>query len=198
MVVKSACKERLIDLGFPESWAHILADDRKWDDVKELWPAQIKYLVMDDWPKHHEDWEQDLNIEVMEKWLWMNQLHVKFKKGEDERNIIYLGFLDKEMTYYPQTCVTIFQGYNVYRGLGSAFEAPKALKWFILKFSKHTGTAAIGYPADIEEWQTNLLIMMRDMRRLYNAMVRLENMGFGSIAQSINRANITDYFEDRA
>jgi len=188
MVVKSATKKRLMDLGFPESWAHILADDRKWDDVIDLWPIQIKNAVMGIYTL------PDLDIEVMEKWLLLNQLHVKFKK--DQRDRIYLGFMDKEVVYYPQTGSVVFQGYNVYRGLGSAFEAPKALKWFILKFNKHTGTTAIGYPADIKEWQRNLLIMMEDMPKLYNAMLKMGSMGFGPVAQSINRANITDMFYD--
>ena len=36
MPVKSATKKKLMDNGFPEKWAHILAFDRKWDDVKIL------------------------------------------------------------------------------------------------------------------------------------------------------------------
>ena len=39
MVVKSATKKKLMDLGIAENFAHILADDRKWDDVKIL-PAE--------------------------------------------------------------------------------------------------------------------------------------------------------------
>ena len=34
MVVKSATKKKLMDLGIAEEYAHRLADDRKWDDVK--------------------------------------------------------------------------------------------------------------------------------------------------------------------
>ena len=30
MVVKSATKKKLLDLGFSEAMAHLLADDRKW------------------------------------------------------------------------------------------------------------------------------------------------------------------------
>ena len=36
MVVKSATKKKLTDLGVDEEHAHLLADDRKWDDVKIL------------------------------------------------------------------------------------------------------------------------------------------------------------------
>jgi len=36
MVVKSATKKKLIDLGVAENFAHALANDRKWDEVKVL------------------------------------------------------------------------------------------------------------------------------------------------------------------
>ena len=36
MVVKSATKKKLMDMGIDEDFAHRLADDRKWDNVKEL------------------------------------------------------------------------------------------------------------------------------------------------------------------
>ena len=41
MVVKSATKKKLMDLGIADNYAHILADDRKWDDVKILTSQQI-------------------------------------------------------------------------------------------------------------------------------------------------------------
>ena len=36
MVVKSATKKKLMDLQIDEEYAHKLADDRKWDDVKMI------------------------------------------------------------------------------------------------------------------------------------------------------------------
>ena len=41
MVVKSGTKKKLIDLEIEEEYAHKLANDRKWDDVKLLTPLQI-------------------------------------------------------------------------------------------------------------------------------------------------------------
>jgi DNA-directed RNA polymerase subunit A" len=41
MVVKSATKKKLMDLGIEENYAHVLADDRKWDDVKVLTQTDI-------------------------------------------------------------------------------------------------------------------------------------------------------------
>ena len=44
MVVKSATKKKLMDLGIEEEYAHKLADDKKWDDVKVLSPGQIAQI----------------------------------------------------------------------------------------------------------------------------------------------------------
>ena len=44
MVVKSATKKKLMDLGIEEEYAHKLADDKKWDDVKGLSPGQIAQI----------------------------------------------------------------------------------------------------------------------------------------------------------
>ncbi len=44
MVVKSATKKKLMDLGVAEEYAHKLADDRKWDDVKILTSGQIAQI----------------------------------------------------------------------------------------------------------------------------------------------------------
>jgi len=41
MVVKSATKKKLMDLGVAENFAHQLADDRKWDDVKTMSSSDI-------------------------------------------------------------------------------------------------------------------------------------------------------------
>ena len=41
MVVKSATKKKLMDMLVPEEFAHKLADDRKWDDVKVLTALEI-------------------------------------------------------------------------------------------------------------------------------------------------------------
>ena len=43
MVVKSATKKKLMDLGIAEEFAHRLADDRKWDDVKVLSAGAVSY-----------------------------------------------------------------------------------------------------------------------------------------------------------
>jgi hypothetical protein len=90
MVVKSATKKRLMDMGFPESWAHTIADDRKWDGVIELWPIQIKNAVISN--KIVDD-EYGLNIEVMEKWLLLNCLITQTTKILASTSKTYLSML---------------------------------------------------------------------------------------------------------
>ena len=51
MVVKSATKKKLMDLQIDEEYAHKLADDRKWDDVKVLTPGQICLLYTSPSPR---------------------------------------------------------------------------------------------------------------------------------------------------
>ncbi len=48
MVVKSATKKKLMDLGIAEEFAHRLADDRKWDDVKILTAGEIAQICATD------------------------------------------------------------------------------------------------------------------------------------------------------
>jgi len=48
MVVKSATKKKLMDLGIADNYAHVLADDKKWDDVKILTSQQIAQICETD------------------------------------------------------------------------------------------------------------------------------------------------------
>ena len=48
MVVKSATKKKLMDLGIEETFAHALADDRKWDDVKVMSANDIAQICETD------------------------------------------------------------------------------------------------------------------------------------------------------
>ena len=48
MVVKSATKKKLMDLGIAENFAHTLANDRKWDDVKVLSAQDIAQICETD------------------------------------------------------------------------------------------------------------------------------------------------------
>jgi hypothetical protein len=47
MVVKSATKKKLMDIGVNELDAHVLSDDRKWDDVSALGSVEIAFIIQD-------------------------------------------------------------------------------------------------------------------------------------------------------
>jgi len=93
MVVKSANKKKLMDLGVPEEVAHLLADDRKWDDVKILNKLEVKYIMEGaGTPFPVQGYSPDLVDEVYEKiqgtwvapvtakpylWNWWNPYEVQ-------------------------------------------------------------------------------------------------------------------------
>lgn len=45
MVVKSATKKRLMDLGIAEELAHKLSDDRKWSEVSQMQLDDIQFVI---------------------------------------------------------------------------------------------------------------------------------------------------------
>jgi len=189
MVVKSATKKRLMDLGFSDDWAHKLADDRKWEDVITLWPSEIKDIVSVF--VGETEWEQNQKRDVMLKWLLLNQLDVKFDRNN--KGIISLAFEDKEIEYSPQNGSVRFIGNATFRGLGSLFSAPTVFKWFTTSFSQHTGLTPIKLPADIEEWQRDIIVpMFANPTKLYKLLDRMSKMETPVAAQSINRADIID------
>ena len=189
MVVKSATKKRLMDVGFPEDWSHKLADDRKWDDIITLWPADIMHIISDF--DGEEEWQNNMEKDVMLKWLLLNQLDVKFDRNN--KSIISLAFEDKEIEYSPQNGSVRFIGNATFRGLGSLFSAPTVFKWFTTRFSKHTGLDPVGLPADTETWQRDMIVpMFANASELYKLLDRMSKMETPIAAQSINRADIID------
>ena len=48
VALRAQTKKKLMDLGIAENFAHILADDRKWDDVKILPVGEIAQICETD------------------------------------------------------------------------------------------------------------------------------------------------------
>ena len=65
MVVKSATKKKLHDLGLPTPIATALADDRKWDDLKSLTAEEMYHIV---WQYHHHNTALGNLLENMALW----------------------------------------------------------------------------------------------------------------------------------
>ena len=87
MPVKSATKKKLMDNGFPEKWAHILAFDRKWDDVKTLSLEDIYQVLVIGSPSGQVvvwDNEKDLKRDMIK----INSLANRLIKRTHEWNLI--------------------------------------------------------------------------------------------------------------
>ena len=86
MPVKSATKKKLMDNGFPEKWAHILAFDRKWDDVKILTLDDIFEVLRVGNPGGQVVWdnEKDLKRDMIK----INSLANRLIKRTHEWNLI--------------------------------------------------------------------------------------------------------------
>ena len=86
MPVKSATKKKLMDNGFPEKWAHILAFDRKWDDVKILTLEDIFKVLEVGNPGGQVIWEnyKDLKRDLIK----INSLANRLIKRTHEWNLI--------------------------------------------------------------------------------------------------------------
>ena len=81
MVVKSATKKKLQDLGFSEAMAHLLADDRKWGDIENMSPNQIYEIIMDSKASYLVDgmtYEQKVAL-----WRKLGMLEIKARKKDD-------------------------------------------------------------------------------------------------------------------
>ena len=88
MVVKSATKKKLMDLGIMDEYAHVLADDRKWDAVCLLTWEEIKSIIIynitidtakDIWGKIHMNEQTTDKKQVSQK----AQALDKLTKGKD-------------------------------------------------------------------------------------------------------------------
>tara|TARA_Y100000361_G_scaffold154348_1_gene179837 strand:+ start:1748 stop:2239 length:492 start_codon:yes stop_codon:yes gene_type:complete len=86
MPVKSATKKKLMDNGFPEKWAHILAFDRRWDDVKILTLEDIYKVLNVGNPGGQVVWdnEKDLKRDMIK----INSLANRLIKRTHEWNLI--------------------------------------------------------------------------------------------------------------
>ena len=125
MVVKSATKKKLMDRGFSEPMANTMANDRRWDDVKNLSPNEIYEIMMDSKESYLVDgmtYEQKVAL-----WRKLGMLEIKARKKDDgsvdtDRVSISVPYLsdDFQASYNFRTdrLTTNFDGF---RGLGSLF-----------------------------------------------------------------------------
>ena len=130
MVVKSATKKKLMDRGVPEQYAHILADDRKWDQLRKMSPQEIKDILTD------ANISPKIPIGKLSTMIWLIAGRMEIRFYEDDDTMIgfapdYLD-LDDEGVFYDYDLVTgrMERKTEGFRGLGSLFNDPTINDWF--------------------------------------------------------------------
>ena len=118
MVVKSATKKKLMDMGIPEEVAHLLSDDRKWADASGV---QQWDTIRDLMNQPHQEFV-DIIRPVMN--------HYPFKNAPVENLMLWHGIIDEEFVnqHHIKPEEAVFYtgvGHVMYLGGGSPVPAIK-------------------------------------------------------------------------
>ena len=188
MVVKSATKKKLMDLGFNEPMAHTLADDRRWDDVKNMSPDQI-YEIIQNHVGHMR------YADKVALWRKLGRVEIKVlkdDKGEVDINQVYISvpYLagDEEFhgLYNFRNGVMVGE-HDTFRGLGSLFSSNTSIfDWHFI------GADDKPLPADVKGNDGYLTILNQlQTEQLSKILKKLERAySFPPAYASINRADI--------
>jgi hypothetical protein len=193
MVVKSATKKKLQDLGFSEAMAHLLADDRKWGDIENMSPNQIYEIIMDSKASYLVDgmtYEQKVAL-----WRKLGRLEIKVVKTyagdvDTDRVSISVPYLsdDFQASYNFKTdrLTTNFEGF---RGLGSLFSNEDSIfDWHFVNILRIPKDADDGYVMVLNQLQN---------KKLATILKRMEsNYLFPTMPESINRSDILTLWDE--
>ena len=194
MVVKSATKKKLLDLGFSEAMAHLLADDRKWEDIENMSPNQIYEIIMDSKASYLVDgmpYEKRVAL-----WRQLGMLEIKARKKDDgsvdtDRVSISVPYLSDafQASYNFRTdrLTTNFEGF---RGLGSLFSNQNSI------FDWHFVSNKL--PIQVNEHTQGYVIVLNQLnKKLANILKRMEsNYLFPTMPESINRSDILTLWDE--
>lgn len=188
MVVKSATKKKLMDRGMGEDVAHVLANDRKWDDVMGMTPREIGEVV---------GRVEDAAIII---WLKIGGLEVKFDRNDDEKIFLFPKFMgDSErepvFSYTFGTGNVGFHGDDVFRGLGSLFGNVSIHDWFTPHTNNQYGFEFANVPNDANQKQREQLKSLLNMGVMKNILEKIEKKAFfdAGFRASINRQYVIDF-----
>jgi hypothetical protein len=178
-----------MDRGMGEDIAHVLANDRKWNDVMGMTPREIGEVV---------GRIEDAAIII---WLKIGGLEVKFDQNDDEKIFLFPKFMgDSErepvFSYTFGTGNVGFHGDDAFRGLGSLFGDNTIYDWFTPhSSSQHSAFEFANVPTDANEKQKEQLSSLLNMGVMKNILNRIENKVFfdGGFRASINRQYVIDF-----
>ncbi len=193
MVVKSASKKKLIDLGFTNSMAHLLANDRKWDDIKDMSPEEIYEIIKIDLEQYL-PWS---NVEKVALWRKLGRLEIKVVKDDTgmvdtDRVYISVPYLSEEYQgmYNFRTGVLIPR-HESFRGLGSLFSPATIFDWHFVGPSNATTL-----PTDVEDGYLTVMNQLQT-QTLTKILKKMESgYLFPVMFESINRADILTLWDE--
>jgi len=202
MVVKSATKKKLMDLGFSEAMSNTLAQDRKWDDVKDMSPDEIYEIIrhnlglkVDSKKGDHGHWDYTNKVAL---WRKLGRLEIKVVKddtGEVDTDRVYISvpYLSEEYQgmYNFRTGVLIPR-HESFRGLGSLFSRNATIfDWHFVGPSNATTL-----PADVEDGY--LTVMNQLQTPILTKILKKMESGylFPVMFESINRADILTLWDE--
>ena len=195
MVVKSATKKKLMDLGFSNSMAHTLADDRKWDDVKNMSPNEIyDILVESSQDIVGDDWDYADKVGL---WRKLGRLEIKVVKddtGEVDTDRVYISvpYLSEEYQgMYNFRTEVLIPRHESFRGLGSLFSPATIFDWHFVGPSNATTL-----PTDVEDGYLKVMNQL-GTRTLTKILKKMESgYLFPVMFESINRADILTLWDE--
>ena len=193
MVVKSASKKKLIDLGFTNSMAHLLANDRKWDDIKDMGPNEIYEIIKSDLTGYS-PWS---DVEKVALWRKLGRLEIKVVKDDvgvvdTDRVYISVPYLSEEYQgmYNFRTGVLIPR-HESFRGLGSLFSPATIFDWHFVGPSNATTL-----PTDVEDGYLTVMNQLQT-HTLTKILKKMESgYLFPVMFESINRADILTLWDE--
>lgn len=193
MVVKSATKKKLMDLGFSDAIAHKLADDRKWEDIRDMSPDEIYEII----GNNYRDWDY---VDKVALWRKLGRLEIKVVKtyaGEVDTNRVFISvpYLsdDYQGDYNFRTGVLIPK-HEGFRGLGSLFSSQTSIfDWHWVGPSN-----IVKIPGDIIGNDGYLTVMNQlQTKQLAKILRKMEsNFLFPQMYESINRADILTLWDN--
>ena len=178
-----------MDRGMSEETAHVLANDRRWNDVMEMSPREIGEAI---------DRVEDAAIIV---WLKIGGLEVKFDRNDDKKIFLFPKFMgDRErepvFSYNFGTGNVGFHGDDAFRGLGSLFGSASIYDWFTPHTSnQHPRFEFANVPTDANEKQREQLKSLLNMGVMKNIINKIESKAFfdAGFRASINRQDVINF-----
>ena len=197
MVVNSATKKKLIDLGFGPAMAQTFANDRKWDEIRDMSPDEIYDILIESHPTPFSNWDY---VDKVALWRKLGRLEIKVVKDandEVDRDRVYISvpyLSDEYQGYYNFRTGVLIPKHEGFRGLGSLFSRQTSIfDWHWVGPSN-----AVSIPKDAVGNDGYFAVMNQlQTKKLAKILRTMEsNFLFPHMYESINRADVLSLWDD--